>query len=65
MTGHVLWELLSSPNGFIPSVLSENLTFLGEEEWLRSHGVRLLAHDETDADDAEKFDDAAIEARLS
>ena len=28
MTGHVLWELLRSPNGFIPSVLSANLTFL-------------------------------------
>ena len=28
MTSQVLWELLRSPNGFIPSVLSANLTFL-------------------------------------
>src|SRR5438876_704523 len=27
-TGHVLCELLMSPNGFIPSVLNANLTFL-------------------------------------
>ncbi len=28
-TGQVLCELLKSPNGFIPSVLKTNLTFLG------------------------------------
>ena len=28
MTGQVLWELLRSLNGFIPSVLGANLTFL-------------------------------------
>src|SRR5437868_14173801 len=28
-TGQVLCELLMSPNGFIPSVLNANLTFLG------------------------------------
>jgi hypothetical protein len=29
ITGHVLWVLLLSPNGFIPSVLNANRTFLG------------------------------------
>ena len=29
INGHVLWVLLLSPNGFIPSVLNANRTFLG------------------------------------
>src|SRR6266540_5269363 len=29
ITGQVLCELLMSPNGFIPSLLNANLTFLG------------------------------------
>src|SRR6266498_4722980 len=42
-TGHVLCELLMSLNGFIPSVLNANLTFLPLhrilDEWYRSFSI--------------------------
>src|SRR6266540_3907423 len=52
-TGQVLCEVLMSPNGFIPSVLNVNLTFLGSSpkfgymvsiflHWLASTGVLKL-----------------------
>src|SRR6266508_1643199 len=53
-TGQVLCELLMSPNGFIPSVLNANLTFLGSSpnlglivsiflHWLASEGCRSIS----------------------
>jgi hypothetical protein len=39
ITGHVLCLLLISANGFIPSVLSANLTFLGS--WTKSRWLSL------------------------
>src|SRR5438128_5967467 len=53
-TGQVLCELLMSPNGFIPSVLNANLTFLGSSpnlgrivsiflHWLPSEGCQSIS----------------------